>query len=158
MVRNCIVCGKFLNPAEKNHRGRHSDICEDIKCKRIRKRKWQRKKMQTDPAYKGNQKAAQQKWHTTHPNYWRDYRASHTPYTERNRKQQRLRNATNRDVLKMDTIGDQIATMDLNGSQRIKKQVIIPGRYLIRRIIGGIATMDGMVVELTEFVEIERDG
>ena len=53
----------------------------------------QRLKLQTDPDYQDNQNRAQQAWSQRNPNYWRDYRESHTKYVERNRAMQLKRNA-----------------------------------------------------------------
>lgn len=153
MVQKCIVCGKFLDLSKHRGPGRRKAICENIECQRTRKRAWQRDKMHKDPAYRENQKAAQKQWHIKHPAYWRDYRARHSTYTEQNRRQQRLRNARKRASAKMAEKGVAVAKMDEMRSQPIEKQAIMPGRYLLMPLVCGIATMDGIAVELTAITE-----
>jgi hypothetical protein len=46
-----------------------------------------------DPDYRDNQARAQRAWSERHREYWREYRGSHPEYRERNRQQQRVRNA-----------------------------------------------------------------
>ena len=48
--------------------------CSSKDCQNARKRKWQKTKIKNDPDHKANQQAAQRRWYTNHPHYWRDYR------------------------------------------------------------------------------------
>lgn len=85
----CIHCQKeFIpNPRVKNQR-----YCNNKVCQRVRKTKWQSKKMGGDPDYRDNQKRAQREWQKQHPGYYKAYRESHPEYTERNRLLQNIRN------------------------------------------------------------------
>ena len=58
--------------------------CSRPECQRARKRQWQQEKLRSDPAYQDNQRDAQRNWRTQHTDYWRDYRAAHPEYVEKN--------------------------------------------------------------------------
>ncbi|MFV0678786.1 hypothetical protein [Ottowia sp.] len=105
MTRRCACCGKPFAPRPQVP---DQAYCADPDCQRARKRQWQRAKLQYDPDYRDNQRAAQQAWSQRNPDYWRDYRADRPDYAQRNREQQRLRDASVRnqgadvDLAKMD--------------------------------------------------------
>ncbi|WP_429283254.1 hypothetical protein [Paraburkholderia sp. GAS41] len=52
--------------------------------------------MRTDADYRDNQHRAQASWRARHPDYWRQYRAAHPAYRERNSVLQSKRNARRR--------------------------------------------------------------
>lgn len=93
-----------LNPRVKNH-----EYCSRKACQRVRKRRWQKRKMATDSDYQDNQKAAQAKWRAANPDYWRNYRQQHEKYCQRNRLLQKKRDANRRArrLAKMDTLKDE---------------------------------------------------
>ena len=85
MTHYCACCGKPFAP--------HPQVpdqayCSAPACQRARKRQWQRDKLQSDPDYRINQRAAQQAWAQRNPDYWRDYRAAQIKHEQRNRDQQ----------------------------------------------------------------------
>jgi hypothetical protein len=47
---------------------------------------WQKNKMKIDPAYRQNQKLANQVWQKRNPDYWKQYRERNQQYTDKNRK------------------------------------------------------------------------
>ena len=106
--KHCRHCHRLFlvfprNPDQK--------YCSSPECQKARKRKWQRKKMREDPAYRLNQKDAQERWCQKNPGYWKTYREEHPEYTRQNREKQRSRNrllrtmaAISRQIAKMDTI------------------------------------------------------
>ena len=49
-----------------------------------------------DGDYRANQAQAQQAWAARHGDYWREYRANHPDYTDRNRLEQRRRDRRRR--------------------------------------------------------------
>lgn len=91
----------------KNHQ-----YCSEPSCQKERKRRWQKKKLAEDPAYKANQRDAQKRWRVKHADYWRDYRKRHSDYERRNRELQRERNRRRRErpspIAKMDVINVKI--------------------------------------------------
>jgi hypothetical protein len=71
-------------------------FCEDERCQRERRRRWQKMKRQRDTDYRDNERRAQRSWAERHPEYWQQYRREHRQYTERNRQQQRDRDGRRR--------------------------------------------------------------
>ena len=80
MKHTCACCGKKFRPRGDNHR-----YCEDKRCQRARKTRWQKKKLVQDLDYRENQNSAQKEWKSKHPEYWREYRAKHPEYKQRGR-------------------------------------------------------------------------
>jgi predicted nucleic acid-binding Zn ribbon protein len=71
MTRHCACCGK---PFEPRPQVPDQAYCSEPDCQRTRKRQWQRAKIQSDPDYRINQRAAQLAWSQRNQNYWRTYR------------------------------------------------------------------------------------
>jgi hypothetical protein len=88
--RPCAACGASFRPCPQIPTQR---FCDQPDCQRERRRRWKRGKRQTDADYRENQARAQHAWSERHREYWREYRRQHPQYTERNRQQQRVRNA-----------------------------------------------------------------
>lgn len=100
MTRRCACCGKPFAPRPQVP---DQAYCSLPDCQRARKRQWQRAKLQSDPDYRDNQRAAQQAWSQRNPDYWRGYRDARPDYAQHNREQQRSRDhARNADLAKMD--------------------------------------------------------
>ena len=88
MKRRCACCGKLFEPRPQVPAQAY---CSLLDCQRFRKRLWQRSKLQSDPDYRVNQRAAQQAWAQRNPAYWHHYRSIKTECEQRNRKRQRMR-------------------------------------------------------------------
>jgi hypothetical protein len=88
--QQCAACGASFLPRPQVP---EQHYCSKPKCQRERRRRWKHGKRQTDPDYRDNQSRAQRSWSERHPGYWREYRRAHPQYCERNRQQQRMRNA-----------------------------------------------------------------
>lgn len=134
--RQCKHCHKkfIFRPQNPNQQ-----YCSAPPCQKARKREWQKQKLQSDPAYRDNQRDAQQRWREKHPDYWLEYRRRHPRYCEHNRQQQLHRNKQYRSP---DT---PIAKMDASNSLKH----VNPGRYEIRPLVNGrIAKMDASIVEI----------
>jgi len=103
--KRCKHCHRIL---DRNPRIKKQDYCGRAPCQRARKRHWQTQKVQNDPDYRKNQKAAQDKWSEANPDYWRNYRQWNPKYSERNRLLQRDRDAKRRSrrLAKMDALKD----------------------------------------------------
>jgi len=95
MERRCRHCGQPFIP-KKNVA--HQQYCSMIDCQSARKNQWRKKKLLTDPDYRANQYDAQKRWRDQNKDYWKQYRASHPTYVERNRALQRERNHKRRGV------------------------------------------------------------
>jgi len=141
MDKTCECChGQFSpHPAVRNHR-----YCSKSACQKERKRSWQRRKLASDSAYRENQSDVKHAWRRKNSGYWKEYRANHPAYMERNRELQRERNRKRprkRDL----AAAPVIAKMDA-----LTPRNIIPfGRYrLVPLANDGIAKMDALVVEI----------
>ena len=88
--QQCAACAGVFWPRPQNRGQRY---CGERRCQQERRRRWKREKRRTDADYRDNQARAQRSWSERHPTYWREYRRQHPQYQERNRQQQRLRNA-----------------------------------------------------------------
>lgn len=91
--RRCAACGETFRP-----RSQVPDQCYCAKssCQRERRRRWQQAKRHRDGDYRDNDAQGHRAWREAHPDYWREYRRRRPQYTERNRVQQRARNARGR--------------------------------------------------------------
>jgi len=67
----CRSCRRTV-PADP--RVKNQQYCGRSACQRVRRRRWQRTKMATDPDYRDNQLRAQQDWRARNPDYWRQRR------------------------------------------------------------------------------------
>lgn len=120
--------------------------CSRKACQQVRKNKWNRKKFATDPDYREYKQAAQEKRKEENPNYWKDYRARHPAYTQKNREKQRIRNQKRLE----DPPEPVIATPD----ESVPVNPIVTGRYKIISIHPGmIATPDECIVEITAIAD-----
>jgi hypothetical protein len=89
-TRLCLACGTAFVPLLHVP---HQRYCSSKACQRARRRDWQNRRLRVDDDYRDNQARAQAKWRAGHSSYWREYRAAHPVYRDRNRSMQRLRNA-----------------------------------------------------------------
>ena len=99
--------------------------CHRKECQRFRKNQWRRGKRRQDVDYRENQRQAQHRWRQQHTGYWRDYRAARPDYCERNREQQRQRDARRRQSVEM-----SVTSPDLAKSDAFKSEFIHSIRHL----------------------------
>ncbi|SFT97785.1 hypothetical protein [Paraburkholderia aspalathi] len=116
-TRICLACGNPFEPLLHVPRQRY---CSSKACQRARRRDWQTHRLRIDDDYRDNQARAQAKWRAGHSGYWREYRAAHPAYRERNRCMQKTRNAQRN--------FEPIANMDVIRSQ----QPLGSGFYVLR--------------------------
>ena len=99
-------CRRFFvpNPRVKNQR-----YCAREECQRVRRSRWQRQKMKSDPQYRKEQQESQQCWAEQNRDYWQRYREQHPHYADRNRRLQRNRDQKRRfdHLAKMDSISPE---------------------------------------------------
>ncbi len=130
----CQSCGQSFEPRPQ---APNQTFCSLPDCQRVRRQRWQRDKMHNDPDYRDNQHRNQRAWLDRHPDYWRNYRATHPDYTEHNKSHQRLKHHAQHksDYAKMDS---SIA------------MTLEPGLYLIERFQGlSLTQSDGSIVKIT---------
>jgi hypothetical protein len=130
----CLACGSPFNPRPQNPNQRY---CSTPACQLERRRRWQRQRLRTDPDYRDNQARAQATWSARHPGYWRQYRATHPAYRERNCVMQRER-------CRRRSSG-QIAKMDASPSPR----PLTSGFYVLHRALtNSVAKMNAWTVHI----------
>ena len=94
--RRCKHCREPFVP-RKNVA--HQQYCSKGGCQQARRNQWRKRKLVSDPDYRDNQYDAQKRWRERHREYWRNYRASHPEYVDRNRMLQGERNRRRRGSL-----------------------------------------------------------
>jgi hypothetical protein len=122
--RRCRSCRRVFVPKAQ---APGQCFCEDERCQRERRRRWQKNKRRGDADYRENELRARRSWTERHPEYWRDYRREHPGYAERNREQQRDRDRRRRVV---DGAPKMLANEDASA-------VILPlpsGTYDLKRV------------------------
>ena len=82
----CVCCGKSF---QSRPQVPNQSCCAAPEYQRERRRHWRQGKLITDPDFRDNQSRAQRAWMIRNPEYWREYRAAHPEYVERNRNRQR---------------------------------------------------------------------
>lgn len=133
--KHCTACGLAFTPHPQVPQ---QTYCSAPDCQRSRRRDWQRLKLQSDPDYQDNQARAQQAWTQRNTDYWREYRASHPEYVDRNRTLQQERHAK--------AMTGPIAKMDVSNPM-----IPLPSRVYHLSLVtdAGIAKMDVWTVEIT---------
>jgi FtsZ-interacting cell division protein YlmF len=116
--------------------------CSRKECQQVRKNEWNKKRLTTDSDYREARQAAQQRWKEKNPNYWKDYRASHPDYRQKNRDQQKVRNQKRQ---KHSSVSEKIVKTDESNPVN----PILTGRYKIVPIRPGtFAKTDECIVEI----------
>lgn len=133
-AQTCAACGAAFTPLPHVP---HQRYCSSASCQRARRRAWQRQRLRTDPDYRENQARAQANWVARHADYWRQYRATHPAYTERNRALQRGRGAGR--------ILQPVAKMAASEPFR----PLASGYYVLRGVVeAGLAKMNAWTVHI----------
>jgi hypothetical protein len=133
--RRCAACEQTFRPRAQVPQQR---FCGKAACQRERRRRWQQGKRQGDEDYRTNQAQAQRAWAGGHREYWREWRAAHPEYTERNRLEQRRRDRQRH--------ASRLAKMDASASV----SPIVSGTYRLVPWTGDdLAKMDACTVKLT---------
>lgn len=131
-------CGVIFTPCPQVPGQRY---CSKKTCQQARKNEWNRKKYATDPDYREYKQVAGERRKKNNPNYWKDYRARHPDYAQKNRDRQSNRNKKR----SKHTPEPVIATPD----ESIPVNSIVTGRYRIIPIKSAmIATPDECIVEI----------
>jgi hypothetical protein len=151
MERRCVCCKTRFRP-DRYHP--NQNYCSKESCQRKRRTSWQKNKLKTDTTYRENQADAQALWKAKNPGYWKNYRASHLQYVERNRREQQLRRIRSKTFL-MPPLQPDVAKMDAAALQ----QPVVSGRYrLISLDNEDVAKMDFAIVQLSVLEAVTKTG
>jgi len=135
--RRCAACDRAFRPRAQVP---HQRYCALAACQRERRRRWQQSKLHSDADYRANQRQAQRA--DGHGEYWREYRARHPDYTDRNRLEQRQRDRGRRAA--------RLAKMDAS----TPTNPIPSGTYrLLAATAGDLAKKDAWTVKITVISE-----
>ena len=137
--RNCKSCRHIFlitrNPEQH--------YCSKPDCQRTRKNKWRKNARLNDPDYRQNQSRVNQRWQATHPDYWKQYRASHQKYVQRNLEKQRVRDRTAK--IHRQTEATHLAKSDALPA----KNLINSGNYCLIPVLGNnLAKSDALLVKI----------
>jgi hypothetical protein len=77
--RRCAGCGKAFS---RRPQVPDQEYCGKVKCRRARRRRWQRAKRQNDADYRDNQARVQRAWAGENSGYWQIYRSGHPDYAQ----------------------------------------------------------------------------
>jgi hypothetical protein len=135
-TKKCIACGQYFKPWPQTP---DQTYCSKAECQRERRRRAKLRERQAKP--RATSKSSGDR--TSSPlDYWRDYRADHPDYVDRNRLLQKDRNL--RRTLQSKT----------NGTVPLP-----PGRYRLERLDGdSIANGAVWIVEIRFLSVFSRDG
>ncbi len=136
-------CGVLFTPWPQVPR---QTYCSRKECQQARKNEWNRKKFATDPDYREYKQASQKRRKENNPNYWKEYRARHPDYTQRNRELQKIRN-----LKRLKQSAEPVIAIP---DESIPVISIETGRYKITPIHSDmIATPDECIVEITAIAD-----
>jgi hypothetical protein len=122
--------------------GQH--YCSQADCQRARKNQWRKNARHNDADYRSNQCRSNQRWQASHPDYWKQYRASHQEYVHRNREKQHLRNNKSAKI-QGQVQGTHLAKSDAY----LEKNPIHSGSYwLIPALATPLAKSDALFVKI----------
>lgn len=145
--RICICCGRAF---VKNYRLKEQGYCNNKKCQRKRRARWQRGKMWKDKEYKENQKNCHREWIQRHPGYYAEYRRKRPEYVKRNKILQMRRDALRR----KDKLGKFLAKMDSLKLGRFSRKGemfrLVPQEDI------HLAKMDSLIVKLVPLQGVMR--
>ena len=144
--RRCKNCSKSFAISAKHPK---QTYCRRKECQRVRKNKWQRRKLSIDEDYRKNQADCQERWVDKHPGYWKQYREKNPKSVQRNKEKQRERNRINRRKPPGKSKRSVIAKMDAKDWQKPS----ISGLYeLIPVTAPPIVNMAPIIVRIHEAV------
>lgn len=143
----CPNCTLFFPP-----RNSLQIFCTAPDCQLARKSLWQKKKLVTDPDYKGDQQLSKNKWAQNNPGYWKEYRERHPKKTQRNRDLQKIRNLKKKGIVESlePSKTGSIAKMDSRKAWK-HNPIVVSGEYWM---VPKVAKMDPVKVYLSVLVPV----
>jgi hypothetical protein len=134
-TKKCAACSQFFKTWPQTPQQK---FCSKPECQRERRRLNKQSHREVNPEAHAKESRV---WATMNPDYWKNYRAGHPAYVERNRKQQKQRNQLRRQ--------EEIPNIE----------AMSPGRYLLTPLDGKrIAKRASWVVEITVLSVFQHDG
>ena len=88
MTKQCHACGTLFEPCSQVQT---QQFCSNPECQRERRRHKQQERRAKDPSIKDSNAQYLRDWLAKNPGYWKRYRNEHPEYTDKNRRQQKIR-------------------------------------------------------------------
>jgi hypothetical protein len=148
--RACQHCHTFFSPL----RTPQQRFCSRRVCQNVRKAIWRRARLKNDPDYRENHHHAYQRWRKNNPGYWKDYRAAHPSYTDRNREKERQRRLHKKVVRgsKTSRVANRETSRVAKCDALTAKTPVKAGTYeLVPLSHAGVAKCDALIVEISMF-------
>lgn len=140
--RACQHCHIFFRPL----RNPQQRFCSGRVCQNVRKAIWRRARLKHDLDYRENHQHAYQRWRKNNPDYWKNYRATHPSYTDKNREKERQRRLHKKLVRENEM--SRVAKCDALTA----KTAVKAGTYeLVPVSHAGVAKCDALIVEISVF-------
>lgn len=137
-------CCAHCHEAFTAQRNPLQQYCGHQACQNARKCGWRKQKRVVDPDYRQNQRRANQKWQKQCSLYWRQYRATHADYTQRNRQQQ-----ANRDRQRSQKVHLSDASLLAKSDALDNKNPDLSGCYSLTRLTPDLAKSDAFIVKIS---------
>jgi len=136
-------CGVLFTPCPQVPGQRY---CSRKECQQVRRNEWNQKKLVANTAYREERQADHECWIRNNPNYWKDYRARHPEYAQKNCEQQKLRDQKRRKT----SSEPVLAKTD----ESIPVPPVITGRYKLIPVHSGVlAKTDEYIVEIAAITD-----
>lgn len=129
----CHCCGQFFKPYPQQ--GARQKTCGQPSCRQIRQRRKYQDWIKRHPWHRAERKTKVQGWAKAYPDYWRQYRAGHSEYQERERSRMKGKRGRARRVAKQ-TAWSRIAVEKLRVVRRMGPKTVAKQTAWARRVNG----------------------
>lgn len=126
--KRCIICGKWYLPNPRT--AKTQKTCSDPACRRERKLRADKAWLAKNPGWTVGRRVKTRQWSQAYPDYWRNYRAEHPEYREREclrKKRYRVLRAAKQDAIRQNPVG-YLREVRRLGSKNAAKQDAIGQR------------------------------
>lgn len=131
-------CGVLFTPCPQVPGQRY---CSQKACQQVRRNEWNQKELVANTAYRKERQADNECWMKSTPNYWKEYRARHPNYAQKNREQQKLRDQKRRKTLSKPVLAKT--------DESFPVPPVITGRYKLIPVHSNVlAKTDEYIVEI----------
>ncbi len=136
-------CGVLFTPCPQVP---EQAFCSKKVCQQVRKNEWSQKKLVANPAYRAERQADHECWVKSKPNYWKEYRACHPDYAQKNREKQKIRDKQRRKTPPEPMLAKTDESLHVNP--------VITGRYRLIRVSPDVlAKTDECIVEMVAITD-----
>lgn len=123
--KRCIICGKWYIPNPRTTKTQKT--CSDPACRRERKLRADKTWLAKNPGWTAGRRVKARQWSQAYPDYWRNYRAGHPEYREREclrKKRYRVLCAAKQDAIRQNPVGYLLEVRRLGPKNAAKQDAI----------------------------------